>query len=271
MTNFIEKLKRPISKLEALGLLVILGVVLYALYPGAVSSIIEPPVIQIQNLITGQSLDPGGVADSPAAEASPSQAAEDPAAASGNPPVLQVAPFFMTWPDAVILGHVLSDSPGCYVSLNLIHLGSQVSAQVYGVTDSLGMYPASGDVAANRMPAPGYYDVWATINGQDSNRPRLTVEGIMVDTKTESYSIALGQPCTFEVYSSYTGSCTLVANNDAAAVSIPLGTLDINSGGYGSYIVGLHHLAPGAWWFNAVCGGSSAEAFGATDSIIISP
>lgn len=169
-------------------------------------------------------------------------------------------------PNPVIMGNtvygtVTSDGANYPVTVHAKHVGEGTEQTFGGRLDANGYFWHSETLAV-----PGYWDFWVTSdNGVSSNTPRLTVQGAMLTASRTFFSK------TFALYDSHielfchsSGTATVFINTGSS--SVPVGSVYINSGGFGEADLDLSSFfslrSTGTYEMDFVVNGVKASDYG---------
>jgi hypothetical protein len=162
---------------------------------------------------------------------------------------------------STIYGEVTSGGRDYLITIHAKHVGEGTEQTVEGRLDEDGWFGR-----AQVMNIPGYWDFWATAdNGVTSGKPRLTVQGAALSSSKTFFSRMIGDySTTLKLYCHSSGTATIFIND--GSTSTPIGTVHINSGGYGtgnfdlaSYFSGR---SLGNYEFDFVVNGIKASDYG---------
>jgi len=157
-----------------------------------------------------------------------------------------------------IKGTVTSDGYNYPITIHALHIGENAKQSFAGVLDDQGKYEL-----INQLNTPGYWQFWVETDvGVKSNKVQLTCQGIKIVGDKTVYDKSQDDQITFKVYSHYTGDAQVVAEDPNQAVSIPVTTVTINSGGYATFTVNLDSWSDGDYRFNVLIGGEKATDYG---------
>jgi hypothetical protein len=158
-----------------------------------------------------------------------------------------------------VIGTVTSDGYKYPITVHAKHNGQGKEQTFGGLLDASGRF-----IITQTIDLPGYWSFWATAGSVSSNVASLTVGGISVVSERDHISKSMSPTCVVAVFSHYTGTVGIFANDPSHSVSIPLGTATVNSGGYTAVNVDFSRLANGDYELDAHTNGETATMYGGT-------
>ena len=165
-----------------------------------------------------------------------------------------------------VVGTVSSNGYNVPISISAKHKGQASTQTIPAFLGGDGKYEL-----AQQMNTAGYWEFQATAeNGVKSNVATLTVEGINIVPEYDHYSKTFRDSLKMEVFSHYKGeTMSVVAHNHAGGYSVPIASVSINIGGYGSISPNLDSLSNGDYELDVIFGSDSATAWGGTSWISV--
>lgn len=147
----------------------------------------------------------------------------------------------------VLVADVLSDGFNAGLTLHAKHLGTGQEATAAGLLGADGKFRH-----ATQINIAGYYEAWVTSGAVTSPKVKFTVQGLHIAV----------QGTTVHVFSHLIGPCQVWADDPARSLSIPIGTVTVNQGGYGSTQVNLSDpiWVSGTYGVDCVIGGVTAKS-----------
>lgn len=199
--------------------------------------------------------------DAPLAPTDPTQPSSPPPT---TPPATGIEPTSLMvslTPNPVVMGNtlygtVVSNGKDYPITIHALHVGT-ATEQTYG-----GLLGASGKFYDNNpMTIPGYWDFWATTDTVTSNKPRVTVQGVLIVLPSDHYSQTLGSPMTAQLYSHTSGNALIIAVDPEAGTSTPLTNSVIHTNGYGEISLDFSVLSRGNYMIDVVINGLKASTY----------
>jgi hypothetical protein len=155
-----------------------------------------------------------------------------------------------------LVADVLSDGFNAGITLHAKHLGTGQEATAAGLLGADGKFRH-----ATQINIAGYYEAWVSSGSVTSPRVKFTVQGLHIAV----------QGNTVNVFSHLVGPCQVWADDPARSLSIPIGTVTVNQGGYGSIQVNLSDpvWVSGTYGVDCVIGGVTAKSMDGMGVLVV--
>jgi len=158
-----------------------------------------------------------------------------------------------------VVGTVTGNGYNYPIEILATHRGTGATQSIAGFLDGGGMIELD-----QQINTPGEWEFIVNGGGVSSNTAFLTVQGVVIESEDSFYSRLMDDSQQFMVYSDHKGSCLVYASKDGWATEVTIGTIVINSGGYGSFTISLDWVTLGNYEFDARIAGETARGWGAT-------
>lgn len=162
----------------------------------------------------------------------------------------------------MVTGVVTSNGFNFPITIHAKHVGANSEVTFGGLLNSEGKFWHS-----QQLDLCGQWDFYVSGNGVNSNVARSTITGIMLHSEETTYSRSFDHEGVWQVFSSVSGSCSIFADDPAHGISIPLGTVIVNVGGYAVTNLDFGALTLGTYTINCVVNGQKASDFGGAVTI----
>lgn len=170
------------------------------------------------------------------------------------------------WMGGAFYGTVSSNGQNYPIEITVKHKGSGDTQTIPATLGADGKYEL-----ITQINTPGHWQAWASADGGavKSNVVEFTVQGLLIVPEANHYSKTFRDSMVFRVYGSWTGNAQIIAYDHDAAISIPVTSTVINSGGYGDFSVGLDSWGNGDYEFDVLIAGQKATDYGGSGWVTV--
>lgn len=127
-------------------------------------------------------------------------------------------------------GDVTSDGKDYPIMVHALLVGTGTEQSYGGRLSNYGSF--YDDSVIN---IPGYWDFWVSADNEvESNKPRVTVEGVKIVPERLHYSKTFGGLINCELFSHTSGNAQIIAIDAEHMIMIPMTSTTINTNGYGT-------------------------------------
>lgn len=157
---------------------------------------------------------------------------------------------------STVTGSVTSNGYNYPITIHAKHVGANSEVSFGGLLTDYGKF-----YHMQQMDICGRWSFWVTCDGVTSNVAYATITGIMLYSDETTYSRSFDHVGNWKIYSSVTGSCSVFVNDPAHGVSVPMGSVNVNAGGYASVDLDFGSLSLGNYEVDCVIGGQKASDY----------